>query len=58
MAARYYGKNIEIKDEFNKKMRADSSFRQNPSMQLDFIYRKSPHFEKEYMKYPVYRIEK
>jgi hypothetical protein len=58
MASRYYDKHIEIKDEFNGKMGADSSFRQAPAMQLDFIYRKSPHFEKEYMKYPVYRIER
>ena len=46
--------------KLNKQFRAlqkDSVFASNRYTQLDWIYKKSPYFEKTYLLYPVFRIE-
>jgi Zinc carboxypeptidase len=56
LAAAYLAKNPNIKKEFEEKKKTDSSFAENPSAQLDWVYKNSPHYEKAHLQYPVYRI--
>jgi len=48
--------NPGLKAEFEIKLAADSVFRNSSWARLYFIYKNSYHFEKSYMRYPVYRI--
>lgn len=57
IAYNYYKKDPVIREKFDSLGRRDASFVKNPAKQLDFIYRQSPHMEKAFMRYPVYRIE-
>ena len=45
-----------LKKEFEEKKKADKDFRKNSYGQLDFIYKRSPYYEKTYKRYPVYRV--
>ena len=45
----------QLKRDFEQKKREDPEFRDNQYMQLDYIYKRSPYFEKSYKRYPVYR---
>jgi enoyl-CoA hydratase/carnithine racemase len=36
--------------------KGDKAFAENAGAQLDFVYRNSIYWEKEYMRYPVYRV--
>ncbi len=46
-----------LKKQLEDKRNADPEFAKDPHAQLDFVYRNSPYFEQEYMRYPVYRLE-
>ena len=46
-----------LKRDFDARMRSDSDFAQSWWAQLTFIYQRSPHMEKAYRRYPIYRIE-
>lgn len=48
--------NEKLNEEFQEKKKNDIDFSKNIYAQYDFIYRNSPHYEKEYQRYPVYRI--
>jgi len=56
IAAKLLEENKELRDEFNAKKKINPEFAKNAYSQLDFIYKRSPHYEKEHMQYPVYRI--
>ena len=45
-----------LREEFLRRREADSLFREDPYAQLRFIYERSPWAEKNYMRYPVYRL--
>ncbi|HVZ97891.1 MAG TPA: M14 family metallopeptidase [Chitinophagaceae bacterium] len=58
LAARILKKDATLRQNFLQKKSADSSFAKNPEAQYDYIYKHSPWYEPEHLKYPVYRIEK
>lgn len=47
----------ELKAEFEARKVADPEFAGNGRAQLDFIYKRSPHYEPEHLRYPVFRLE-
>lgn len=49
--------NPKLKVEFESKLASDTAFKNSSWARLYFIYENSYHFEKSYMRYPVYRIE-
>ena len=50
--------NPSLQQEFNQKIKEDSEFNKNWYAQLSWIHKKSQHYEKAHMQYPVYRILK
>ena len=46
-----------LREELEKKKTEDEVFRESAFAQLYFIYQRSEHYEKEHLRYPVYRIE-
>lgn len=48
----------ELKAELAKRKAADPAFAKNGRAQLNFIYEQTPHYEKEYLRYPVFRLER
>jgi len=50
--------NQALRQEFQARKASDSTFRVNAEAQYDYIYRHSPWYEPEHLRYPVYRIEK
>ena len=47
-----------LRDSFFLKKQNDEQFSQNWYAQLDWIFKRSPHYEKAHLQYPVYRILK
>ncbi|MGH2665221.1 M14 family metallopeptidase [Flavobacterium sp.] len=58
LAAKFLSENPVIKAEFEEKKKSDKAFADNPSAQLDWVYKNSPYYEKAHLQYPVYRITK
>ena len=56
-AAEILASDPKLKVEFNKKKASDKSFRDNPEAQLYYIYKRSSHYEKEHMRYPIFRLD-
>lgn len=50
--------NKELNEAFEKKKSIDKDFAKNKYAQLDYIYKSSEYFEKTFMQYPIYRLEK
>lgn len=50
--------NPNLKAEFEKIKSEDTKFNSNSRAQLDWIYKKSPYYEKTHLRYPVARIVK
>lgn len=48
--------NISLKKAFEEKLKADENFTKNPRMQLNFIYKNSPHYEKAHLRLPVFKV--
>ena len=48
--------NPSLKKQFDEKLASDDDFAENPRMQLDFIYKKSPHYEKAHVRLPVFKV--
>lgn len=57
IAAAFLAENPKIKATFELKKQQDTDFAKNANAQLDWIYKQSPHYEKEHLIYPVYKIE-
>ena len=57
IAADLLRKNPDIRKRLDDKKQADPVFAKDGAAQLDFVYRESPYFEPEYLRYPVYRLE-
>jgi len=49
--------NADLKKRFEEKKSSDEKFRNSARQQLDFIYKNSPYYEPEFMRYPVGRME-
>lgn len=55
LAADFLRNHPAVKAEFDRKM-TEVEFAANPGAQLYWIYTQTPHYEKEHLRYPVYRI--
>lgn len=58
LAAELIRKDPELKKALDEAKAEDPKLAENGRAQLDFIYKRSPHFEQTYMRYPVARIFK
>jgi hypothetical protein len=56
LAAQYLNEHPDIKKQLDARRAADTAFAKSASAQLDFVYKNSPYFEPEYLRYPVYRV--
>lgn len=56
-AAQLLRTNKKLKKEFEAKKKTDQPFSENAQAQLYWIYKHSPHYEKEHMRLPLFRIE-
>lgn len=50
--------NQRLREEFVAKKAADTTFANSASQQLRWIYKKSNHYEKAHLRYPIFRILK
>ncbi len=57
-AADMLAKNEDLKAEFMAKKSDDTEFASNWYAQLDWLFKRSGHYEKNHMQYPVYRVPK
>lgn len=55
-AEEFLQKNPDVKAELDERRKNDAAFADNAYAQLNFIYEKSPYFEKSYLRVPVYRL--
>ncbi len=58
IAADYLEKNPDLRVKLEQLKLDDPEFAKDGRAQLDFVYKNSPYFEPEYMRYPVGRILK
>lgn len=58
LAADLLQKSPDLKAKLDEKRKTDPEFAKNGNAQLDFIYQNSDYAEKEYMRYPVFRVVK
>ncbi len=56
MAEKFLNENPEIKKEFEAKKRSEPEFEQNWYLQLDWLHKKSPFYEKSHLRYPIVRV--
>jgi hypothetical protein len=45
--------NPQIKEEFEAKLKSDEKFAKNPSMRLQFFYKKHPSWDNQFNRYPI-----
>jgi hypothetical protein len=57
IAAQYLKEHPDLKKQLEERRLSDTAFAKSAFAQLDFVYRHSPYFEPEYLRYPVYRVE-
>ena len=56
IAEELLNKNPSIKKAFEEKLKSDESFANNPRAQLNFIYKKSSHYESAHLRLPVFKL--
>lgn len=56
IAEEILAKNPRIKEAFEEKLKTDKNFAKNPRMQLNFLYKKSSHYEKAHLRLPVFKV--
>lgn len=56
LALQLLQENPKIKEAFEQKKKDNFSFSKNPEAQLEWIYKNSPHYELQHLRYPVFRI--
>ncbi|MBB6273525.1 hypothetical protein HDF26_003985 [Pedobacter cryoconitis] len=49
--------NPDLRVRLNQKKISDSTFAQNPSAQLEFVYKNSNYYEKTHLRYPIARLQ-
>ncbi|GMU87097.1 MAG: hypothetical protein AMXMBFR48_23380 [Ignavibacteriales bacterium] len=58
VALEMYYQDKNLAEEFNKRLREDAKFREDKNARLNWFYERSPYFDKQYLVYPIMRIEK
>ncbi|HZJ61351.1 MAG TPA: hypothetical protein VFD24_13770, partial [Chitinophagaceae bacterium] len=58
IAEGYLNNHQELQSKLEEKRKTDSSFAKSWQQQLNFVYENSPYVEPDYLRYPVFRIEK
>jgi hypothetical protein len=56
LAAELLSKSPDLQKRLEEKRKADEAFAKSGDAQLRFIYENSPYREKEYLRYPVFRV--
>ena len=56
VAAAFLKDHPDVKEKLEEKKKSDTTFAQNASAQLDFVYKHSPYYEPAHLRYPVYHI--
>ncbi len=56
VALKYLQQHPELKQKLDDKKKTDSTFAASADEQLNYIYKNSPWYESEYLRYPVYRL--
>lgn len=56
LAEQFLSENPEIKAQFDTKMVNDTDFAKNARMQLNWVFKQSPHYEKAYLRLPIFKI--
>lgn len=56
IAEKYLLENPTLKKQFEEKLNNDGAFAKNPRMQLNFIYKNSPNYEKAHLRLPVFKV--
>jgi len=56
VAKQILDENPTLKQEFETKKQTNKAFAENGNDQLYWVYKHSKYFEKEFMRYPVYRV--
>ncbi|WP_158838116.1 M14 family metallopeptidase [Polaribacter sp. L3A8] len=56
IAAQFLAENPSIKKEFEEKLKTDTAFAENAKAQLNFIYKKSPHYELAHLRLPIFKL--
>lgn len=57
IALELLAQNPELEQEFREKQSNDAEFAADTWSQLYFIYKNSPYYEKEHLRYPIFRLE-
>ena len=55
-AMEFLNENPEIQKQFEAKKRQDPSFEANWFLQLDWIHKQTPNYEKAHLRYPIVRV--
>lgn len=55
-AAVFLQKHPAVKQLLEEKRKNDTAFAKNAAAQLNFVYQQSPYYEKEHLRYPVFRV--
>ncbi|MFZ9718580.1 MAG: M14 family metallopeptidase [Chitinophagaceae bacterium] len=56
IAASLLREHPEWQTKLNEKRNSDTAFAKNAAAQLNFVYQLSPYYEKEHLRYPVFRV--
>ncbi|QMU65646.1 MAG: hypothetical protein GKR88_16080 [Flavobacteriaceae bacterium] len=56
IAAQFLKGHPKIKKRFDNKIKTDINFAGDPKAQLNFIYKKSPYYEKAHLMLPVFKV--
>ena len=48
--------NPTVKKELDAKIKSDNPFAKNPRQQLNWIFKRTPHYEKEHLRLPVFKV--
>lgn len=56
LAKKILEENPELEKQYRELQKSDENFTSNRYMQLDWIFKKSKHYEKVHLIYPVYRL--
>ncbi|MEM6342783.1 MAG: M14 family metallopeptidase [Bacteroidota bacterium] len=54
-AAQMLREDAELKAAFEQKKKEDAAFAESPRAQLNYLYLRSPHYEKTHQRYPIFR---
>lgn len=56
IAEQFLKENPAIKKTLENKIKSDKAFSNNPRAQLNWVYKKTPHYEKAHMRLPVFKV--